>query len=63
MDEKENRPREPGAVERRGSRSAKMIEVIEVKTCVGKGTAVDPNRIIVEFWSKDGQLLAVNDPA
>lgn len=62
MDEKENRPREPGAVERRGSRSVKLIEVIEVKTCVGKGTAVDPKRIITEYWSKAGSLLAVNDP-
>lgn len=63
MEEKENRPREPGAVERRGSRGVKLIEVIEVNTCVGKGTADDPKRIITEYWSEDGVLLAVNDPA
>lgn len=63
MEEKENRPQdEQGAVARRGSRSVKLIEVIEVKTCIGKGTAVDPNRIITEYWSKAGSLLAVNYP-
>ena len=42
--------------------SAQIVEVIEVKTVKGKGTDKDPMRIIVEYWSKDGQLLAVNDP-
>ena len=65
MEEKENRPQdEQGAViARRGSRSVKLIEVIEVNTCVGKGTVDDPKRIITEYWSEDGVLLAVNDPA
>ena len=63
MEDKENRPQdEQGAVVHRGSRSVELIEVIEVKTCVGKGTAVDPNRIITEYWSKAGSLLAVTDP-
>lgn len=63
MGTKQNRPHEPGAVERRGSRSVKLVEVVEVKTCIGKGTADDPKRIITEYWSKVGELLAVNDPA
>lgn len=44
------------------SGSAQVIEVIEVKTTAGKGTETDPYRIITEYWSKDGQLLAVSDP-
>lgn len=44
------------------SQSAELMEVIRVKTSVGKGTDEDPCRIISEFWSKDGHLLAVNDP-
>ena len=43
------------------SRRARVIEVIEVKTARGKGTDKDPMRIIAEYWSKDGKLLAVND--
>lgn len=44
------------------SRSAKIVEVIEVKVSKGKGTDKDLMRIITEYWSKDGKLLAVNDP-
>ena len=43
------------------SRSARLVEVVEVKTPKGEGTDKDPMRIITEYWSKDGQLLAVND--
>lgn len=44
------------------SRSVQLVEVIEVKTSAGKGTESDPVRIVTEYWSKDGVLLAVNDP-
>lgn len=44
------------------SRSVQLVEVIEVKTSAGMGTESDPGRIITEYWSKDGELLAVNDP-
>lgn len=44
------------------SKSARLIEVIEINTPAGKGTADNPNRIITEYWSKEGVLLAVNDP-
>lgn len=43
------------------SQSARLVEVIEVKTAKGEGTDKDPMRIITEYWSKDGKLLAVND--
>lgn len=44
------------------SRSARLIEVIEVITSTGKGTENDPNRFVTEYWAKDGELLAVCDP-
>lgn len=44
------------------TKSVRIIEVIEVATYVGQGTEIDPNRIVIELWSKDGELLAVNDP-
>ena len=47
---------------RKGSRNAQIMEVIVVSTAVGKGTTDDPIRIITEYWSKRGKLLAVNDP-
>ena len=43
------------------SRSARLVEVIEVHAAKGDGTDKDPMRIITEYWSKDGKLLAVND--
>lgn len=49
-------------MEKAKSMSAQLIEVIEVKTSAGKGTESNPNRIITEYWSKEGVLLAVNDP-
>lgn len=48
---------------RHRSVSVVIMEVVVVTTTTGKGTLQDPNRIIVEFWSKDGQLLAVEDTA
>ena len=44
------------------TKSAKIIEVIEVMRCKGQGTDQDPGRIVTEYWSKEGKLLAVNDP-
>jgi len=55
-------PQERGAIKRQGSRSAAVINVIAVRTVVGSGTEADPNRIITEYWSLKGDLLAVNDP-
>lgn len=56
MDEKENRPKAK-------SDGARVIQVIEVKTCLGKGTSEHPYRSITEYWSMSGDLLAVRDAA
>lgn len=45
------------------SRSVELVEVIRVVTTAGDGTTNNPNRYITEYWSKDGELLAVCDPA
>ena len=44
-----------------GNRSVKIIEVIEVVTACGSGTETDPNRLVTEYWSKEGVLLAARD--
>ena len=51
-----------GAVMKKHSKSALLMEVIAVQTCIGDGTEQNPNRIITEYWSKDGKLIAVNHP-
>ena len=43
-------------------KSAKVTEIIQVTISAGSGTENDPNRFVIEFWSKDGKLLAVSDP-
>ena len=47
----------------RGTDSARVIQVIETKACVGRGTEQDPNRIVTKYWSLEGELLAYDDPA
>lgn len=42
------------------TKSVRIIEVIEVATYVGQGTEIDPNRIVIELWSKDGELSATS---
>lgn len=42
--------------------SAKSRTVIEVQSAYGKGTEDDPSRIVTEYWSMEGELLARNDP-
>lgn len=46
-------PRTPDSVE--------LIQVIETKTLRGAGTIDDPARIVTQFWSLDGELLADDD--
>ena len=60
MSYKNTAPKEQGA-EKCGSRSARLVEVIEVRTCVGKGTQENPKRIVTEYWSLDGKLLATSE--
>lgn len=46
----------------RGTDSARVIQVIETEAIAGRGTADDPVRAVLQYWSFDGELLAVNDP-
>lgn len=41
--------------------AASVVRVIAVRVCRGAGTAEDPKRIVIEYWSMDGLLLAVRD--
>jgi hypothetical protein len=40
---------------------AKLIEVIETVSLKGEGVEGDPVRHVIQYWSKDGVLLAEND--
>lgn len=42
-------------------RQVKIIEVIQVKRVIGEGIDEDPARIIWEYYTFDGKLLARND--
>lgn len=41
---------------------AKLIQVIETSTVVGSGSEASPSRRVMEYWTPEGKLLAVNDP-
>ena len=41
--------------------SVKLIQVIETKTLRGAGTIDDPGRIVTQYWSLAGKLLADDD--
>ena len=43
-------------------RSAQVISVIRTESRTGAGTEDNPNRIVTQYWSTDGELLAVHDP-
>lgn len=45
-----------------GTDSAKVIQVIETRSCRGRGTADDLSRQVVQYWSMEGELLAEKDP-
>lgn len=42
--------------------SAKLIQVIQTGSSNGAGTTDDPHRIVTEYWSISGDLLARVDP-
>ena len=46
----------------RGTDSAKIVPVIVTESLRGIGTENDPVRIVKQYWSFDGELLAENDP-
>ncbi len=39
---------------------AKMV--IEVQAVYGNGVENDPCRVVMEYWSMEGELLAIRDP-
>lgn len=43
--------------------SVKNINIIEIVYRKGTGTEGDPYRLIKQYWSTDGILLAVSDPS
>ena len=45
----------------KGVDGARVIRVIETKALRGIGTEADPCRIVIQYWSFDGKLLAEND--
>ena len=46
----------------RGTDGAKAVLVIETEALRGCGTEDDPCRIVRQYWSLEGELLAQNDP-
>lgn len=42
---------------------ASIRQVIEVRSLFGEGTMESPKRVICEYYSHDGVLLARSDPA
>ena len=42
-------------------RSVEMVEVVKIEHTVGKGTKDDPVRLVCDYWSKDGVLIASFD--
>lgn len=48
-------------VERVTTESARVIKVIETKSTRGVGTSANPVRLVTQYWSLDGELLAEKD--
>lgn len=45
-----------------GTKSARVISVIETKAKKGLGTEKDPVREVTQYWDFDGNFLAEMDP-
>ena len=43
-------------------RSAKLVEVLQIAENVGAGTEADPARLVISYYTKDGDLIAALDP-
>ena len=48
---------------KRGTDSARVIQVIETRSLAGSGTQEDPYYTLVQYWDFEGHLLAKNDPS
>lgn len=46
----------------RGTDSAEVIKVIRTTALRGTGTKDDMSRIVTQYWSLEGELLAEYDP-
>ena len=44
-----------------GTKSARVIQVIETKATRGLGTEEDPTREVTQYWDLDGRFLAEMD--
>ncbi|WP_373804517.1 hypothetical protein [Jeotgalibaca porci] len=42
-------------------RKVELLEVIHTEAVRGKGTSENPVRVVHQYWSKDGELLAESD--
>lgn len=49
------------AVRPRGTDSAKLMMVIVTESLKGCGTEGDPVRVVKQYWSTDGELLATGE--
>ncbi len=49
------------AVRANGTKSAKIIQVIETKSLRGLGTEQDPVRDVIQYWDLEGNFLAEMD--
>lgn len=45
-----------------GPQAVRLIQVIEIEVAVGVGADDDPIRPVKQYWSMDGEKLAVCDP-
>lgn len=43
-------------------KSAKVIQVIEIRTIRGTGTESNPVREVTQYWDLDGRKLSEHDP-
>lgn len=42
--------------------NCKLVQVVRTEVCAGAGTEFDPCRVVVQYWSVEGELLATHDP-
>lgn len=56
-----NTQNEKGVARPRGTDNAELIVVIKTEALCGTGTQEDPCRILTQYWSLDGQLLATKE--
>lgn len=48
-------------IEMKTPQLVEQVEVIHVEVARGNGTEENPVRIVHQYWSKEGNLLAEND--